>query len=172
MPRLVKLETWAAAKGSRQIARMREYYGFPLSEPAEHDEVVSEPLIRTLIREVTENIDKYILTIEQIRAHKIMYDRNRERPTPKNSITGCGVYFLFQGNDLIYVGKSVSFCDRFVQHERRMRFDGFSTIDIHQELYTALKNHYLHEFSPRLNARGTQGRRILDMVDRWRVRCS
>jgi hypothetical protein len=59
-------------------------------------------------------LEAMILPIEQLRA------LSREPPT-----AGAGIYFLWSGESLIYVGRSVNICERLTNHDRARR--GFRT---------------------------------------------
>lgn len=71
-----------------------------------------------------------------------------------------GVYFLFSGDELQYVGKACSITDRLLQHRYPDRpslrqaewFDSVSTIEVEEDLFiTAVECYYIHTFRPPRN---------------------
>ena len=84
-----------------------------------------------------------LLTLDQIRA--------ASKSPPKRR--WCGVYFLFCGEELIYVGQSVDVLSRLTNH-RNKGFDRYSVILCEPEELTDLEAAYILLFKPRLNGGG------------------
>jgi len=77
-----------------------------------------------------------------------LYDR-------RISSTPCGVYFLFSGHEIIYIGQSINVCSRVAGpgggHSRTKNFDHFAFIECPQEYLGCLEAHFIMKFRPRLN---------------------
>jgi excinuclease UvrABC nuclease subunit len=70
------------------------------------------------------------------------------QPTP-------GIYFLFDGDEIVYIGKSINIESRVVNHrgQGEKEFDSYSFVEVHDEL---LRNHleayYIYTVSPKYNS--------------------
>jgi hypothetical protein len=65
-----------------------------------------------------------------------------------------GIYFLFDGDELVYVGQSVYITERIRQHIRkRTPFTHFGSIDVPWSLSLSVEIAYIHALRPRLNRR-------------------
>lgn len=62
----------------------------------------------------------------------------------------CGVYFLFSGDDLIYVGQSVNILSRLLEHTGK-GFDSFTYILCERDELDDLEAAYILRYMPRLN---------------------
>jgi len=65
--------------------------------------------------------------------------------------TGCGVYFLYQGEDVVYVGQSVTIASRVGWHTEEKAFDSYAWIAVPEELLDAVERHYIELLKPPLN---------------------
>lgn len=67
--------------------------------------------------------------------------------------TGAGIYFLFQGSTVVYVGKAVSVLARICDHVRqgRKKFDGYSYIACSPENLGAAEAEYIRLLLPEYN---------------------
>lgn len=62
----------------------------------------------------------------------------------------CGVYFLVQGQEVVYVGQSVNIYSRISQHSDK-KFDKYAFVPCEAELLDKLESLYIHTLKPRLN---------------------
>ena len=74
--------------------------------------------------------------------------RNASRKPPERL---CGVYFLWMGDSLIYVGQSVDVLSRLLSHGLRGQFDSFTMIECPKEELADLETAYILLFKPPLN---------------------
>lgn len=66
--------------------------------------------------------------------------------TPPKAI--CGVYFLFRGLTLTYIGKSVNAVPRLLNHVRERDFDSYSIIECSEGQLADLETAYILLFKP------------------------
>jgi hypothetical protein len=67
---------------------------------------------------------------------------------PRHGAT-TGVYFLFNGNDVVYIGQSASCRGRVEQHRRNGRpFTEFGSIEVPPDLMLAVEIAYIHALKP------------------------
>ena len=64
--------------------------------------------------------------------------------------TASGVYFLVDGDEVVYVGQSVNIYNRIPQHHDK-KFDRYMYVPCKPELLNALESLYIHCFRPKLN---------------------
>ena len=69
----------------------------------------------------------------------------------------CGVYFLIERNEVVYVGQSVNVFSRMREHCKSKRFDSYSYISCPREDLNVLESLYIHVFRPPLQGRGSGG---------------
>lgn len=62
----------------------------------------------------------------------------------------CGVYFLVQGTEVVYVGQSVNIYSRISQHTDK-RFDKYAFVPCEAALLDKLESLYIHTLRPKLN---------------------
>lgn len=63
-----------------------------------------------------------------------------------------GVYFLFKGDDVVYVGQSVNVFSRVASHKSGSKdFDGFTYVQCDKRHLDFLESLYIHALRPRLN---------------------
>ncbi len=74
--------------------------------------------------------------------------------------TSCGVYFLFEGDEIIYIGQSHNIFRRLEEHQKRFFFSHFSYILTTEEDLIQLEVSYLNVFRPRLNLFGHKHGRL------------
>lgn len=63
----------------------------------------------------------------------------------------CGLYFLFDGDELVYVGRSVVALARLYDHTRTKTFSHFLTWPCTDAESLVLESRYIHECAPRYN---------------------
>jgi hypothetical protein len=65
----------------------------------------------------------------------------------------CGIYFLLQGTEILYVGQSVCVFTRIRTHEneRRIKFDRIAWVECKKEHLDILESLYIHLFRPVMN---------------------
>jgi hypothetical protein len=64
--------------------------------------------------------------------------------------TASGVYFLVDGDEVVYVGQSTNIYNRIPQHHSK-KFDRYMYVPCKPELLNALESLYIHCFRPKLN---------------------
>lgn len=84
-----------------------------------------------------------------------MYDKtdifDRKQPCDNNEY----IYFLFDGEELVYVGQTTNIYQRIGVHMKKKTFDSFSKIkvDLSQKELDLLETHYILNFKPKYNNR-------------------
>lgn len=70
----------------------------------------------------------------------------------------CGVYFLFNDSDLVYIGKSVNPFGRLSEHAKNPEkvFNRWSLIECDERWLDWLESQYIRRFRPPFNARNWQ----------------
>jgi hypothetical protein len=64
----------------------------------------------------------------------------------------CGIYFLIEGDDIVYVGQSTDVFNRLSRHRRDGKeFDSFNIIPCPEESLDELESTYIDAFAPWLN---------------------
>lgn len=66
----------------------------------------------------------------------------------------CGVYFLMQGDEIVYVGQSRDIYSRISHHLRNITCDKITAIPCPEEKLNSLELLYIRKFSPRYNVMG------------------
>lgn len=70
----------------------------------------------------------------------------------------CGVYFLIDGEKIIYVGKSVDIVNRVVKHRySKVGFQRLAFIECKGKDQLRLEREYIRKFKPMLNNMGNDG---------------
>lgn len=64
-----------------------------------------------------------------------------------------GVYFLFHGNQLVYVGQSVDVISRVHNHrvENIKKFTNFAHFECNRKMMDEIEKFYIYKFQPRYN---------------------
>jgi hypothetical protein len=62
-----------------------------------------------------------------------------------------GIYFLYQGNDIVYVGKTTNFVARLSNHMFNKSFDGYSFIPVAAHNLDSLEIRLIEKLRPPLN---------------------
>lgn len=83
-------------------------------------------------------------------ARGLLLDRAGVASLPRLA-PGCGVYFLFSGDEIVYVGQSVNVFARVAGHFVYKSFDSFAFVPCRHDQRLALESHYIKLFSPALN---------------------
>ena len=65
------------------------------------------------------------------------------------------VYFLFEGNELTYVGKSFDVFSRISEHNRSKVFDGMAVVQVDRKRIDIVELFFISKFKPRDNKVGT-----------------
>jgi excisionase family DNA binding protein len=63
----------------------------------------------------------------------------------------CGIYFLINENDVVYIGQSVNIHSRIAQHKNSKTFDKFSYIECEKSELSHLEVKYIKKFKPKYN---------------------
>jgi hypothetical protein len=63
----------------------------------------------------------------------------------------CGVYFLFDAGELVYIGQGLQVPRRVDEHCRKMMFDSWSWLPVPQDRLTQVEAYLIRKFKPRLN---------------------
>lgn len=69
------------------------------------------------------------------------------RDTPSFS----GIYFLFDGDEIVYVGQSKNVWKRLAQHSKDKLFNGYTVLSCDPASLDDIEKHYIKEFSPKYN---------------------
>lgn len=69
----------------------------------------------------------------------------------KAANTSCGVYFLRKGDEIVYVGQSISVYGRVAQHKREKDFDTVTFLPCQPEDLNNLEGFFIRLLRPRLN---------------------
>jgi hypothetical protein len=82
----------------------------------------------------------------------------------------CGVYFLLQGNRIVYVGQSGNVHVRLESHRREgtKKFDRYAIVECGAKKLDALEAKYIAKYSPKYNIMSNarnMAERVLDMTD-------
>lgn len=89
---------------------------------------------------------------------------------PASSVSICGVYFLFDGNRIVYVGQSTNVLGRIGTHAQAgKKFDSFSYMEVEKDQLSEAELAYIQDFRPPLNRQfGLRSgkRRSLPLTDR------
>ena len=81
----------------------------------------------------------------------------------------CGVYFLIENNEIVYVGQSVNVHARVASHHHGKVFSYFTCIECPQSHLNSLEALYIHKFSPPLNGRGGGRRHYETAADEYKL---
>ena len=76
----------------------------------------------------------------------------------------CGIYFLFENEDLVYIGKSTNIYSRLGAHTsagKTCKFDRVSAIQVDKEHLAAVELAFIAAFQPKLNGSNHGGHRKL-----------
>lgn len=69
----------------------------------------------------------------------------------------CGVYLLFKGGEVVYVGQSRNTEKRLAEHRRaKVDFDAFQVIETAQDVLKKTEQQYIKLHQPKLNGRATK----------------
>lgn len=63
----------------------------------------------------------------------------------------CGVYFLFKGYELVYVGATANILRRIGDHLRDKEFDTFAYVEVEPARLNMVEQIYLMAFKPAMN---------------------
>lgn len=65
----------------------------------------------------------------------------------------CGIYFLFDGNEVVYVGQSVNILARINVHlaQEKKAFDAFAFVEYPQDVLNEVEAAYIVKLCPRYN---------------------
>ena len=74
----------------------------------------------------------------------------------------CGIYFLINGDSIVYVGQSVNVPSRVSSHylDAAKDFNKFCYIPCNKEHLDAIESLYIHMFKPSLNGRGSEATKV------------
>ncbi len=61
------------------------------------------------------------------------------------------VYFLFQGDEIVYIGSSINGIIRITNHYKTKLFDSFSTLECDADDCRALEFKYILKYQPKFN---------------------
>lgn len=81
---------------------------------------------------------------------KVLLQREQVVKAAQPWHTASGVYFLVDGDEIVYVGQSVNIYARIPQHHSK-QFDRYLYIPCEPKLLNALESLYIHCFQPKLN---------------------
>tara|TARA_X000001036_G_C20140235_1_gene586998 strand:- start:107 stop:472 length:366 start_codon:yes stop_codon:yes gene_type:complete len=87
------------------------------------------------------NTEGCLATIEELRKIR--------KPIKKRS----GVYFLFDGDELIYIGQTINEYQRVAGHFNDKIFDSYTFMPCLKEELNTIESVYIDHFKPKLNGR-------------------
>lgn len=96
-----------------------------------------------------------MIDIESIKA-------NRKTPYVRRG----GVYFLFDGEDLVYVGKSIDVVARINTHRKNKVFTTWAFIELHVFDQGPIEEMAIHRFKPKYNKQYVSTSIPLDLLER------
>lgn len=82
----------------------------------------------------------------------------RFRYTPRTESYGGGVYFLFDDEELVYIGRSQDIAKRLDQHQHSKKFDHYSFIECDGDERDELEADLIRLHKPKYNACWLSGR--------------
>ena len=65
---------------------------------------------------------------------------------------GCGIYFLFDKNELVYIGQSINCLSRIAEHENCKKFDSYYILKCEREQLSEIEAVYIERYKPRYNS--------------------
>lgn len=81
-----------------------------------------------------------------------------------------GVYFLFQGDECVYVGQARNFADRSEQHKRNgVEWSSHAYFEVPKFFAADVEAYYIRRIKPPLNASFPPSRMYSDIVKRLRL---
>ena len=83
--------------------------------------------------------------------------------TTKKPISG--VYFLFDGDDLVYIGKSIECRARIESHKKTKKFDSYHILQMQESEIDEAEKKYISKYKPRYNTFIPGKRRVVDRVE-------
>ena len=94
--------------------------------------------------------------LEQIRSKEATGKQHNLKRIPYNKISDffgvSGIYFLLQGEKLVYVGETSCVITRIMQHQQDKEFDGFRFLRIDNvERRLELEAVYIRRYAPKYN---------------------
>ena len=69
----------------------------------------------------------------------------------------CGVYFLIEKREVVYVGKSINLFSRISTHSINKKFDSICFLPCNHNYVESLESIYIHSYRPKLNAKNNDG---------------
>ncbi len=84
----------------------------------------------------------------------------------------CGIYFLFKGNDIVYIGQSVDIFSRMRTHRRVIDFDFFSFIWCEKEELNSTELNYIQFYKPILNKNYYVGKKYRPSIPNGEIKKS
>jgi hypothetical protein len=74
-------------------------------------------------------------------------------------LPSCGVYFLIEGNRVVYVGQSINIMGRLASHSQK-NFEKVAFLPCPQESLSMVESFYIHMLRPRHNAQHDSGKMV------------
>ena len=72
---------------------------------------------------------------------------------PKSIFTGCFIYFLLQGDEVVYVGQTTRGICRPVEHIRNKEFTDIKMIPCTEDKLSESESYYIDKYKPMYNKR-------------------
>jgi len=113
------------------------------------------------------------IPVEQISGHKkragVVPDEIMYLPRIDAHNGAIGIYFLFKGNECVYVGQSTQVHVRVREHRTKRNkskdFDTYSWIPVPADKLDSLELHYIETIQPKLNSAGGELLKLKRRVD-------
>jgi hypothetical protein len=79
-----------------------------------------------------------------------------------------GVYFLLQGPEIVYIGKSTSIFRRLLEHRENGDLPVYRVawIEVHKHWAETVESFYVELYTPRLNILRGRGRFMMNLAER------
>lgn len=126
---------------------------------ARHTMVFAE--MRATLSRDPEDAKKEVLKLEKLILNRALLEADRcvNALCERQCFPGllCGVYFLFDKGELVYIGKSVNIFSRVADHCKkgtgyRKQFNEFSWMEVPEEALYEVESMLILKYRPRLNS--------------------
>lgn len=120
------------------------------------------------LREQIEELESRLSSLQRIEAMTVLSSTLtgkvllREEEIAKAAAPwnkACGVYFLLDGEEVVYIGQSVSIYSRIAQHQDK-NFDRFAFVPCRPNELDVLESLYIHCLRPRMNGDQRDGAKL------------
>lgn len=103
------------------------------------------------LREAHEEVLKKLGDTRKAILNLVQDTLDRSIDITKETKASCGVYFLRQGDEIVYVGQSISVYNRVNQHRSSKQFDSVTLLPCKPEQLNNLEGFFIRLLRPKLN---------------------